>query len=60
MAVETAPELVSVTEPTVCPFCRPLLVNSVPAKTIACPKYLLSLVAVMVKGALFTVSVPLL
>ena len=53
------PVLVSVTLPTVSPFCKALVVNKLVPRLKAVPYDLLWALAVIVNDAAFTVSVPL-
>ena len=56
VAVATAPGLERETLPIVSLFFKPVEVNSVPAKLMACPKFFVALSAVMTKAAGLTVS----
>ena len=58
VAAAAAPGLVRVALLTVSLFTKPLVVNSVPANVTVSPYVLVASLAVIVKGAGFTVSFP--
>ena len=54
----TAPVVVSVADDVVSLFFKPFVENSLPVRVIVSPYVLVKLFAVIVSGALFTVSAP--